>query len=235
MPAGPAGWGAALAPIVPPPPHAWTEAPPLRRRLEPVLFSERRKNETSGALGGGRKWRVIPPALRGWLASVGAPSPRGLVLDVGGREPGSLGTGRRWAREARPPMGGPVATCPTLVTPGPLYNLLSCVWSAAVRAGGHQCHAAWGWALPWSLRSSGQWVEVEQRPLLTLQADQLLTLCPSLQVTVTTIGYGDKVPQTWVGKTIASCFSVFAISFFALPAVGAHWGQRRSLPAQAHS
>ncbi|EPY87601.1 hypothetical protein CB1_000234005 [Camelus ferus] len=38
------------------------------------------------------------------------------------------------------------------------------------------------------------------------------------QVTVTTIGYGDKVPQTWVGKTIASCFSVFAISFFALPA-----------------
>ena len=50
--------------------------------------------------------------------------------------------------------------------------------------------------------------------------------CPSsLQVTVTTIGYGDKVPQTWVGKTIASCFSVFAISFFALPAVGAPcWG-----------
>lgn len=44
----------------------------------------------------------------------------------------------------------------------------------------------------------------------------------SLQVTVTTIGYGDKVPQTWVGKTIASCFSVFAISFFALPAVGTH-------------
>ncbi|KAM9658357.1 potassium voltage-gated channel subfamily KQT member 1 [Trichechus inunguis] len=37
-------------------------------------------------------------------------------------------------------------------------------------------------------------------------------------VTVTTIGYGDKVPQTWVGKTVASCFSVFAISFFALPA-----------------
>ncbi|KAG7455792.1 hypothetical protein MATL_G00244730 [Megalops atlanticus] len=40
----------------------------------------------------------------------------------------------------------------------------------------------------------------------------------SPQVTVTTIGYGDKVPQTWIGKTIASCFSVFAISFFALPA-----------------
>ncbi|MGH0167220.1 UNVERIFIED_CONTAM: hypothetical protein FKN15_052165 [Acipenser sinensis] len=37
-------------------------------------------------------------------------------------------------------------------------------------------------------------------------------------VTVTTIGYGDKVPQTWIGKLIASFFSVFAISFFALPA-----------------
>ncbi|KAM7015309.1 potassium voltage-gated channel subfamily KQT member 1.1 isoform 2-T2 [Tautogolabrus adspersus] len=37
-------------------------------------------------------------------------------------------------------------------------------------------------------------------------------------VTVTTIGYGDLVPITWIGKSIASCFSVFAISFFALPA-----------------
>ncbi|XP_061618044.1 potassium voltage-gated channel subfamily KQT member 1.1 isoform X1 [Phyllopteryx taeniolatus] len=37
-------------------------------------------------------------------------------------------------------------------------------------------------------------------------------------ITVTTIGYGDLIPQTWLGKIIASCFSVFAISFFALPA-----------------
>ncbi|XP_034535070.1 potassium voltage-gated channel subfamily KQT member 1.1 [Notolabrus celidotus] len=37
-------------------------------------------------------------------------------------------------------------------------------------------------------------------------------------VSVTTIGYGDIVPVTWMGKAIASCFSVFAISFFALPA-----------------
>ncbi|KAK2141312.1 hypothetical protein LSH36_1122g00024 [Paralvinella palmiformis] len=48
-------------------------------------------------------------------------------------------------------------------------------------------------------------------------------------VTVTTIGYGDTVPQTWMGKIVASCFSVFAISFFALPAVsiygsGKEWG-----------
>ncbi|CAG5076390.1 Similar to KCNQ1: Potassium voltage-gated channel subfamily KQT member 1 (Squalus acanthias) [Cotesia congregata] len=38
-------------------------------------------------------------------------------------------------------------------------------------------------------------------------------------ITVTTIGYGDTVPQTWMGKIVASCFSVFAISFFALPAL----------------
>ncbi|NWQ99428.1 KCNQ1 protein, partial [Paradoxornis webbianus] len=37
-------------------------------------------------------------------------------------------------------------------------------------------------------------------------------------VTVMTIGCGDKVPQTWIAKAIASCFSVFAISFFPLPA-----------------
>ncbi|CAG0898713.1 unnamed protein product, partial [Cyprideis torosa] len=29
---------------------------------------------------------------------------------------------------------------------------------------------------------------------------------------------GDAVPRTWVGKIVASCFAVFAISFFALPA-----------------
>ena len=47
-------------------------------------------------------------------------------------------------------------------------------------------------------------------------ADNVLSL---LQITVTTIGYGDTVPKTWLGKMVASCFSVFAISFFALPAV----------------
>lgn len=61
------------------------------------------------------------------------------------------------------------------------------------------------------------------------------------KVTVTTIGYGDKVPQTWIGKTIASCFSVFAISFFALPAVSRKCTSRvraaisRSCPTPAHN
>ncbi|UJR22272.1 hypothetical protein I4U23_025332 [Adineta vaga] len=37
-------------------------------------------------------------------------------------------------------------------------------------------------------------------------------------ITITTIGYGDVYPVTWVGKIIAACFAIFAISFFALPA-----------------
>ncbi|KAK0395448.1 hypothetical protein QR680_001282 [Steinernema hermaphroditum] len=37
-------------------------------------------------------------------------------------------------------------------------------------------------------------------------------------ISMTTIGYGDVVPQTWVGRIVASCFAIFAISFFALPA-----------------
>lgn len=45
-------------------------------------------------------------------------------------------------------------------------------------------------------------------------------------ITVTTIGYGDTVPQTWMGKIVASCFSVFAISFFALPAVSKSNGKK---------
>ena len=37
-------------------------------------------------------------------------------------------------------------------------------------------------------------------------------------VTFTTIGYGDKVPNSGIGKIIASIFSVLGISLFALPA-----------------
>ncbi|XP_077450875.1 potassium voltage-gated channel subfamily KQT member 1.1 [Stigmatopora argus] len=37
-------------------------------------------------------------------------------------------------------------------------------------------------------------------------------------ITVTTVGYGDIIPVTWLGKMIASLFSVFAVAFFVLPA-----------------
>ena len=37
-------------------------------------------------------------------------------------------------------------------------------------------------------------------------------------VTFTTIGYGDKVPNSGLGKIIGSIFSVLGISLFALPA-----------------
>uniref|UniRef100_A0AC34FNT9 Ion transport domain-containing protein n=1 Tax=Panagrolaimus sp. ES5 TaxID=591445 RepID=A0AC34FNT9_9BILA len=52
------------------------------------------------------------------------------------------------------------------------------------------------------------------RPTFTSYADALWFGV----VTLTTIGYGDVVPQTWVGRIVASCFAIFAISFFALPA-----------------
>ena len=38
-------------------------------------------------------------------------------------------------------------------------------------------------------------------------------------MTLTTVGYGDKVPTTNGGKLVASFFAIMGISFFALPAV----------------
>ena len=56
-----------------------------------------------------------------------------------------------------------------------------------------------------------------------------VSLCPgsptsepfSLQITLATIGYGDKTPKTWEGRLIAATFSLIGVSFFALPAVSA--------------
>lgn len=39
------------------------------------------------------------------------------------------------------------------------------------------------------------------------------------QITLTTIGYGDKYPQTWNGRLLAATFTLIGVSFFALPAV----------------
>uniref|UniRef100_A0A183SUB5 Ion_trans domain-containing protein n=1 Tax=Schistocephalus solidus TaxID=70667 RepID=A0A183SUB5_SCHSO len=57
-------------------------------------------------------------------------------------------------------------------------------------------------------------VEKKQNQNISSYADALwwgvITLC--------TVGYGDTVPQTWIGKVIAACCAVAGISFFALPA-----------------
>ncbi|XP_034447628.1 potassium voltage-gated channel subfamily KQT member 2-like isoform X1 [Hippoglossus hippoglossus] len=37
-------------------------------------------------------------------------------------------------------------------------------------------------------------------------------------ITLTTIGYGDKVPRTWYGRLLAATFSMIGVAFFALPA-----------------
>ncbi|TSN76598.1 Potassium voltage-gated channel subfamily KQT member 2 [Bagarius yarrelli] len=37
-------------------------------------------------------------------------------------------------------------------------------------------------------------------------------------ITLTTIGYGDKIPVTWNGRLIAATFSLIGVAFFALPA-----------------
>ncbi|KAM9687499.1 potassium voltage-gated channel subfamily KQT member 4 isoform 3-T3 [Trichechus inunguis] len=37
-------------------------------------------------------------------------------------------------------------------------------------------------------------------------------------ITLTTIGYGDKTPHTWLGRVLAAGFALLGISFFALPA-----------------
>ncbi|NWJ02578.1 KCNQ5 protein, partial [Crypturellus undulatus] len=38
-------------------------------------------------------------------------------------------------------------------------------------------------------------------------------------ITLTTIGYGDKTPLTWLGRLLSAGFALLGISFFALPAV----------------
>uniref|UniRef100_A0A8C4NBY1 Uncharacterized protein n=1 Tax=Eptatretus burgeri TaxID=7764 RepID=A0A8C4NBY1_EPTBU len=37
-------------------------------------------------------------------------------------------------------------------------------------------------------------------------------------ITLTTIGYGDQSPSTWLGRLLASTFAILGISFFSLPA-----------------
>lgn len=48
-----------------------------------------------------------------------------------------------------------------------------------------------------------------------------LSLVSAFQITLTTIGYGDKTPHTWLGRLLAAGFALLGVSFFALPAVSA--------------
>lgn len=58
---------------------------------------------------------------------------------------------------------------------------------------------------------------------------QSWSLCP--QITLATIGYGDKTPKTWEGRLIAATFSLIGVSFFALPAVSTFPSSVRHSPA----
>lgn len=46
-----------------------------------------------------------------------------------------------------------------------------------------------------------------------------ICISSSTQITLTTIGYGDKTPHTWQGQLLAAGFALLGVSFFALPAV----------------
>lgn len=49
------------------------------------------------------------------------------------------------------------------------------------------------------------------------------------QITLTTIGYGDKTPKTWTGRMLSAGFALLGISFFALPAVSLYSLTKSSL------
>lgn len=56
---------------------------------------------------------------------------------------------------------------------------------------------------------------------LSMTQDRMISKLFS-QITLTTIGYGDKTPKTWTGRMLSAGFALLGISFFALPAVSLH-------------
>ncbi|XP_023240080.1 potassium voltage-gated channel subfamily KQT member 1-like [Centruroides sculpturatus] len=100
-------------------------------------------------------------------------------------------------------------------------------WMGKIVASCFSVFAISFFALPAGILGSGFALKVQQKQRqkhFNRQIPAAATLVQvskyilSKSITVTTIGYGDTVPKTWMGKIVASCFSVFAISFFALPA-----------------
>lgn len=68
-----------------------------------------------------------------------------------------------------------------------------------------------------STRADG-WSSVDTSPI-SLSLGSPTSELLSRQITLATIGYGDKTPKTWEGRLIAATFSLIGVSFFALPAV----------------
>lgn len=64
---------------------------------------------------------------------------------------------------------------------------------------------------------------VPSSPCVRSLCPVLWATCLYLQITLTTIGYGDKTPHTWLGRVLAAGFALLGISFFALPAVSSLW------------
>ncbi|KPP61613.1 hypothetical protein Z043_120268 [Scleropages formosus] len=84
----------------------------------------------------------------------------------------------------------------------------------------NQDFATYADALWWGTFASGPVEQCEKR-VPRFSVDTCLPLkthssCP--QITLTTIGYGDKTPQTWMGRLLSAGFALLGISFFALPA-----------------
>ena len=59
--------------------------------------------------------------------------------------------------------------------------------------------------------------------------DLIISLFLFSQITLTTIGYGDKTPKTWTGRMLSAGFALLGISFFALPAVSLYSSTRSFL------
>lgn len=56
-------------------------------------------------------------------------------------------------------------------------------------------------------------------PFIILCVYEIICIFSPTQITLTTIGYGDKTPRTWQGRLLAAGFALLGVSFFALPAV----------------
>ncbi|VTJ56695.1 Hypothetical predicted protein [Marmota monax] len=115
------------------------------------------------------------------------------------------------------PGGGVVRLPASTSCPGPRSPGFP---QGAVMRGHSRCPGLTGWC------SVAQGGGPPWQPLPAWRTDP----APARQITLTTIGYGDKYPQTWNGRLLAATFTLIGVSFFALPAVNLRvflWGGAR--------